>query len=249
MRAQLPARVEDLVAQIRNPLMQIEFLYLLANARLLEPVLVDAETATRMVRPYTWFLDRAGTEGVKLTSAGYLPPADVEALSAELGLADEWIGKLNREAQTAPVLDFRESVMRLGLLRKYRGMLLATPAGRELRENPVALWWYLAEHLPPPKLPRPHAHASILLLAAVAIGPEAAPDPLEYTARMMWEAGYQRSDETPLTKWDARAAAYDTHIALIRLGALVQVRHGLDPEQPTREGAIFARAALRTWPE
>jgi hypothetical protein len=249
MRAELPAQVEDLVAAIRNPFMQIEFLSLLHDARLLEPVLVDAETATRMVRPYTWFLDRAGAEGIKLTSAGYLPPADVEALAAELNLADEWIGKLNREAQTLPILDFRESVMRLGLLRKYRGALLATPAARKLRDNPAALWWHIAEHLPPPKLPRPYTHASILLLAAVAIGPQAAPDPLEYTGRMMWEAGYQRSDETPLTGWDARDAAYDTHLALIRLGALVQPRHGLDPEQPTSDGAIFARAALRTWPK
>ena len=249
MRAELPAQVEDLVATIKNPLTQIEFLYLLHEAKLLEPVLVDAETATRMVRPYTWFLDRVGTEGIKLTSAGYLPPADVEALAAELNLADEWIGKLNREAQTPPILDFRESVMRLGLLRKYQSALLATPAARKLRDNPAALWWHIAEHLPP-KLPRPHTHASILLLAAVAIGSKAAPDPLEYTARMMWEAGYQRSDdETPLTSWDARDAAYDTHLALIRLGALVEPRHGPAPEQPTSDGAIFARAALRTWPK
>ena len=249
MRAELPAQVEDLVATIRNPIMQIEFLYLLHQAKLLEPVLVDAETATRMVRPYTWFLDRVGAEGIKLTSAGYLPPPDVEALAAELNLADEWYGKFNREAQTWPILDFRESVMRLGLLRKYRGALLATPAARKVRDNPVALWWHIAGHLPPPKLPRPHTHASILLLAAVAIGPQAAADPLEYTARMMWEAGYQRSDETPLTSWDARDAAYDTHLALIRLGALVEPRHGPDPQQPTSDGAIFARAALRTWPK
>ena len=38
--------------------------------------------------------------------------------------------------------------------------------------------------------------------------------------------------------------AYDTHIALIQLGALIRVRHGLDPEQPTRDGALFACAAL-----
>ena len=248
MRAQLPEPVEDLVAKIRNPLMQIEFLHLLATAKLLEPVLVEAETAARMVGPYTWFLDRAGTEGIKLTSAGYLPPADVAAAAAELGLAGEWIGKLNREVQTTPVLVFRESMMRLGLLRKYRGALLATPAGRTLRDNPASLWWHLAEHLPPPNLSRPETHASILLLAAVVIGGEAAPDPLEYAARMMGEAGYQRSDGTPLTSRDVRAAAYDTHIALIRLGALVKVRHSLDPEQPTRDGATFARAALRTWP-
>lgn len=46
MRAQLPAQVEDLVAAIRNPFMHIEFLSLLHDAKLLEPVLVDAETAT-----------------------------------------------------------------------------------------------------------------------------------------------------------------------------------------------------------
>ncbi len=248
MRAQLPVQVEDLVAKIRNPLIQIEFLSLLYDAGLLEPVRVDAGTAARMVRPYRWFLDRVGTDGIKLTSAGYLPPADVQAASAELDLAEEWYGKHNREAQTLPVLNLRESAMRLGLLRKFRGTLVATPVGRKLRDDPVSLWWHLAEHLPPPGLRHPETHASILLLAAVAIGPDAAPDPLEYAARMMWEAGWQRSDDTPLTKWDARDAADDTHIALIRLGALVQDWHGSAPDQPTRDGALFARASLRTWP-
>jgi hypothetical protein len=37
-------------------------------------------------------------------------------------------------------------------------------------------------------------------------------------------------------------------MVLIRLGALVQARQGLGPEQPTGDGAAFARAALRTWP-
>jgi hypothetical protein len=58
-------------------------------------VLVDAETAARMVRPYSWFLDRVGAEGIKLTSAGYLPPADVEAAVAELGLALELARNVN----------------------------------------------------------------------------------------------------------------------------------------------------------
>ena len=96
MRAELPAQVVELVDAFRNPITQIEFLYLLANAKILEPVLVDAETAARMVRPYSWFLDRVSPEGIKITSAGYLPPADVEAASAELDLAGEWIGKHNR---------------------------------------------------------------------------------------------------------------------------------------------------------
>ena len=65
MRAELPAQVVELVDAFRNPITQIEFLYLLANANILEPVLVDAETAARMVRPYSWFLDRVSPEGIK----------------------------------------------------------------------------------------------------------------------------------------------------------------------------------------
>jgi hypothetical protein len=88
-----------------------------------------------------------------------------------------------------------------------------------------------------------------LLLAAVAIGSAAGDDSLEYVAHMLDEAGWQNRDGSPLTKWQARDTAADTHIVLIRLGALLQARYGLGPEQPTRDGAVFARAALRTWPE
>lgn len=128
MREQLPAQVVDLVDAFRDPLKQIEFLHLLWQAGILEPVQVTPETAARMVRPYAWFPNRAATEGIKLTPAGYLPPPVVAAATAELGLAEDWIGKFNRESQTLPVLDLRESAMRLGLLRKYKGTLQATPA-------------------------------------------------------------------------------------------------------------------------
>lgn len=42
--------------------------------------------------------------------------------------AGEWYGTFSRESQTLPVLDFRESAMRLGLLRKYQGTQLAVLA-------------------------------------------------------------------------------------------------------------------------
>jgi hypothetical protein len=45
---------------------------------------VDADTAARMVRPYAWLLDRVGADGIRLTGAGYLPPAHVEAAATEL---------------------------------------------------------------------------------------------------------------------------------------------------------------------
>ncbi len=61
-----------------------------------------------MVRPYAWLLDRVGDEGIRLTGAGYLPPAHVEAAATELGLLEDWMGKGNRETQTLPVLHLRE---------------------------------------------------------------------------------------------------------------------------------------------
>jgi hypothetical protein len=106
----------------------------------------------------------------------------------------------------------------------------------------------LAGQLPPAKIARHVTHAGLLLLAPTVIGSAAGDDPLEYVARMLGEAGWQNRDGAPLTKWQARDTAADTHTALIRLGALVQTRQGLGPEQPTDDGAVFARAALRTWP-
>jgi hypothetical protein len=91
-------------------------------------------------------------------------------------------------------------------------------------------------------------HAGLLLLAAVAVGSAAGPDPLEYAARILDEAGRANRDGTPVDRWQARDAAGGTHIALVRLGALVRDWRGPAPEQPTRDGAVFARAALRAWP-
>ena len=51
-------------------------------------VQISSEEATRMVRRYAWLLDRASDSGIQLTSAGYLPPADVEAAMTELAIAD-----------------------------------------------------------------------------------------------------------------------------------------------------------------
>jgi hypothetical protein len=40
----------------------------------------------------------------------------------------------------------RAPEIRLGLLRKHRGMLLATPHGCYFRDDPGSLWWNPAKH-------------------------------------------------------------------------------------------------------
>ena len=242
----LPEPLGELVSAVRDPAGRRELRRLLGAARLDEPVLVDAGTMVRMVRPYSWLLDRVGAEGIKLTGAGYLPPAHVEAATAALGLGEEWIGKGNREVQTLPVLHLRESATKMGLLRKHRGMLLATSRGRSLRGDPVGLWWHLAERMPPRSTDSCETQAGLLLLAVIAAGVS---DDLDaVVARLLGAIGWISGDGTPLTGSTAATAAWDTRTVLRRLGGFSSDQHGFGPGKPTPDGIAFARAALRTWP-
>jgi len=242
----LPGPLGELVSAIRDSSGRRELRRLLDAARLDEPVLVDAETAARMVHPYSWLLDHVGAEGIKLTGAGYLPPVHVEAAVAALGLGKEWIGKGNREVQTAPVLHLRETATKMGLLRKHRGMLLATSRGRALRGDPAGLWWHLAERMPVRSADRCETQAGLLLIAAIAAGVSS--DLNAIVARLLGAIGWVSGDGTRLSGSAAASAAWDTKTVLWRLAGFSHERHDFGPGTPTPEGIIFARAALRTWP-
>jgi hypothetical protein len=216
---------------------------LLGSARLDQPVLVDAASATRMVRPYRWLLDRVGDDGIKLTSAGYLPPAHVEAAVAELGLGEEWIGKGNRENQTLPVLHLRESATAMGLLRKRNGMLLLTSRARAVRTDPSALWWHLARRMPPASRDQCETQAGLILLTVIAAHAEGDPDVT--VARLLNAIGWVTGHGTHLDRRAAGQACWDTKTALRRLGALTG---NWRSEAPTTDGVTFARAALQRWP-
>jgi hypothetical protein len=247
VRESLPPQVEEVVAVLQDPFQQIEFLRELLPAKPWEPVLIDAAVAERMVQPFSWLLDHVGESGIRLTQAGYLPPASVEQLAGVLHLEDEWIGKLNREVQTYPVLEFRESVMRAGLLRKSKGSLLLTRAGRELRDEPVKLWWHLAGNVPPKRSSHVQHQATILVLAAVAS--QLDEGPLEFAARMMPRLGYGMPDGSSISRWTVRDTIEDGW-TILRTSGSVAVAPVLSQgrDRSTVEGALFARAALRTWP-
>jgi hypothetical protein len=68
-------------------------LELVARARLDIPAAVTVEAAVTAVRPHAWLLERVGDEGVKLTAAGYLPPAVVVEAMTELQARQHWIGR------------------------------------------------------------------------------------------------------------------------------------------------------------
>lgn len=240
-----PAPLDELVSAVRPAAEKRQLRTLLGAARLDEPVEIDAAAATRMVHPYTWLLDRVGDDGITLTGAGYLPPVHVSATVSALGLADEWIGKGNREIQTLPVLHLRESAQRMGLLRKHRGTLLLTAHGRRVRTDPLALWWHLAERMPLTSKDEFEHQAGMILLVTVAAN--ATGDLDEIVGMFLDAIGWLTSDNTPITGSMASRGAWDTRMVLRRVGALAAGRGvGWQP-RPTEEGVVFARAAMQTW--
>jgi hypothetical protein len=219
------------------------FQRLIADAELDQAVDIDPDTAARMVAPYSWLLERVGAGGIKLTGAGYLPPVHVEAAVAELGLAEEWIGKGNRELQTLPVLSLRETAQTLGLVRKHKGALVLTPRGRAVRADPLALWWHLAEHMPPATKFAYETDAGLICLAALAA---ASTENLKLNlANLLSAIGWADQDGTPVTPAMANDAARDCMSVLRRLGAVVHQPRNNRFDVPTPEGTMFARAALR----
>ncbi|WP_308115014.1 plasmid pRiA4b ORF-3 family protein [Rhodococcus opacus] len=106
----------------------------------------EADTA-RLIEPYLVLLDLIG-DGVRLTSAGYLPPAVVEQLAERTGVAGWWIGKANREDLTWPVAQLRDSARALGLVSVRKGRLAPTALARRCRDQPSALLRHIISRLP-----------------------------------------------------------------------------------------------------
>lgn len=241
----LPAPLDELLSAVQNDFVRRELRWLIGAALDGKPD-VDLATATQMVRPYTWLLDRVGEDGIRLTGAGYLPPAHVQAAFEGLALSEEWIGSGNREAQTLPVLLLRETATTLGLLRKQRGMLLLTALGRKLRSDPVALWWHLAERMPLKSSDRFATQAGLIWLLAVAARPGR--DPAGFVAQALAGMGWRLSTGAWLDSADAARAAFDTRDMLRRLGGASDDRPHYGREILNADGATFARAAVATWP-
>jgi len=106
----------------------------------------DAEAA-RLTETYQVFLDVIG-DGLRLTGAGYLPPAIVERFTQRSGITGWWIGKANREDLTPPVAGVRDTARALGLVTVRKGRLTPTVAGTRCRHDTRALWAHIVGRLP-----------------------------------------------------------------------------------------------------
>jgi hypothetical protein len=111
------------------------------------PTDVTDQEAARLTQTYREFLEVIG-DGVKLTSAGYLPPAVVESFAERSGVTEWWIGKANREDLTPPVQNVRDTARALGLVTVRKGRLTPTAASTRFRRDPQALWQHIVSRLP-----------------------------------------------------------------------------------------------------
>jgi len=174
------------------------------------------EQRKQALRPLLWFLDRVGDEGLTLTAAGYLKPVDVTATAEVLPDAATWIGTMNREVQTAPVLWFREALQHLGLVRKVKGRLLLTRAAAAARRDADALWAHLVARLVPGDPSSVQAQATLLVLAEAATAP-GRPLAFDAVAQALTELDW-RQGSGPVTVWGAAEAAHDADVMLRAIG-------------------------------
>lgn len=160
----IAALASELPPPIRSELRQH-----LHRTGVLEPTGIDAETAARMIRPFSWLMNAVGTDGLALTSAGWMPPATVLAGMTELGWLDDWIGKGNREDLTPQIAGLREMAQRIGLVRLQKGRLLLSAAAKKALGDPLAQLRLVAGGLYR-KLGDAETDAATLLLLATADG-------------------------------------------------------------------------------
>jgi hypothetical protein len=122
-------------------------------AKRLWPEPPTEEEIDAVVRPVQWLLSHVPPDGLELTQDGYLKPAFVAETFHALGWEDRWIGKANREVQTPPILRLRQQLQAWKLLRKSKGRLVLSPAGRKTYDGGRQLWDYLADAVafPPEK--------------------------------------------------------------------------------------------------
>jgi len=240
MPEHLPGPIADRLESVSNQMLKAGLLVLAAKASSAGGDEPGTAMVKRSLRPYSWLLEHVGDEGIKLTGAGYLPPASVREAAAALGLEGSRVGTADREVRTVPVLNLRESAQRAGLLRKSQGSLLLTQAGQAVRDDPQALWDHLTERMPPTPRSEVGQWGCLLMFLLVAADSRDVPrDVADILTEMGWRVGEGR----PVDPMAARDAAYEAWAVLDTLGGWTEGPFGRG-SAPTKQGVVFARAAL-----
>lgn len=193
--------------------------------------------------PPLWMLERASGDGLTLTAAGYMKPADARALAQFLPAMHDYPWAGAREVDAHPVISFRKYLRGIGLLRRYQGTLRLTPLGRECRANPARLWRHLADTLIGE--PLSFAGQCAVTLAVYASTSERTIR-VPRIARVLTAHGWRRSDGEPLVEWDIYPVWNELWVALAAVGSPDReaARDEFLPRIPSAPARALIRDAL-----
>ncbi len=170
---------------------------------LLEPIELRDDDVADLVAPYAWLIERIGAEGLTLTKAGWMPPAVVLEGMTTLGWRERWIGEANREDQTYPMRELRDTAERLRLIRKVRGRLEVVSRTKRTIGRPALLAEQIARMLLRQRMTEGQQDASTALLLGIADGTISTPRQAERRILgLLGELGYVDSQGDALTgRW------------------------------------------------
>jgi hypothetical protein len=220
------------------------FRLVLAEARVTDPILLPVRPMERMVTPVQWMLRRVGAHGIRLTQAGYLPPAVVVEASTQLDWG--WPVTASRESHFLPLLELRAHLRTVGLLRVSKGMLLQTGRGRALAGAPRDLWWHLARTVHQSRDPAETDAIRLLLLLIARRGFDEGELFKQLLALSLETVGWVRADGAPLSGDAAFDLVLPKWRLLRRLGVFDTSATSYTRWIVTPGGAAFARAALQS---
>ncbi|WP_165063863.1 plasmid pRiA4b ORF-3 family protein [Marisediminicola senii] len=163
-----------------------------------EPTLADSDEIARLVAPYQWLLDRVGFDGLRLTKAGWMPPAIVHDGMATLGWRYRGGGSY-REELTPSIRTLRVSAERLNLVRAVRGRLIVGAATWEAIGRPAILATRIARMLLRQEMLDVRRKAGTLLTLGLADGGiTVRSDAERHVVGALTEIGYADGECRPL---------------------------------------------------
>ncbi len=211
---------------------------------LLEPIELRDDDVADLVAPYAWLIERIGAEGLTLTKAGWMPPAVVLEGMTTLGWRERWIGEANREDQTYPMRELRDTAERLRLIRKVRGRLEVVSRTKRTIGRPALLAEQIARMLLRQRMTDGQRDASTALVLGIADGTISSHrDAERQVIGLLTELGYVDSQGDPLTpRWfDALTQpVFDTFHTMGQWNVWRE-----EPYTPTAALRAIARLALK----
>ena len=220
------------------------FRLVIAEARVTDSILLPERAMTRMLGQVLWILRRVGPAGIRLTQAGYLPPAVVVAASAEVDW--DWPAGANRESNLLPLAELRAHLTAVGLLRVRKGTLLLTSRGRALATAPRELWWHLARTIQVSREPAESDAITLLLVLIARRGFDEADLFTQMLALGLETLGWVAPDGSRLSSDVATTLVAPKWRLLNHLGVFARTPDDHTHWTITPGGAAFARAALQT---